>query len=231
MTAEIATKGLAAQLREGTRAAHTGAERADVVRSLLKGTLPRALYTEVLARLLPMYTALEAALDANRSHPLIAPIYFPELARTASLRADLRFFAPEAGEPSGAPVSPASARLVAHLQAIGQDDPGLLVAHSYTRYLGDLSGGQILGRIVRKAYGLGAEGPGADFYRFDGIPDPGAWKAVYRARLDALPVDAATAQRLVDEAVAAFGLNGALFAELEPALGSDRDTEPEEPAV
>lgn len=227
MTARLAAQGLAARLREGTREAHTGAERAQVVRRLLKGTLPRALYVEVLARLLPLYTALEAALEANRAHPLIAPIYFPELARTASLRADLRFFSPGA-EPSGAPVSPASARIVSHLQAIGRDDPGLLVAHSYTRYLGDLSGGQILGRIVRKAYGLGAEGPGADFYRFDGIPDPAAWKAVYRARLDALPVDEAMAQRLVEEAVAAFGLNGALFAELEPALAPEPADEAED---
>jgi len=41
-----------------------------------------------------------------------------------------------------------------------------LLAHAYVRYLGDLSGGQVIGARLRKAYGL----PGLDgrrFYNFD----------------------------------------------------------------
>ena len=30
----------------------------------------------------------------------------------------------------------------------------MLLAHSYIRYMGDLSGGQIMKRNIRKAYGL-----------------------------------------------------------------------------
>lgn len=50
-------------------------------------------------------------------------------------------------------------------------DPSPLLAHAYVRYLGDLSGGQSIRRIISKAYGLeeaGQEGRelGVSFYVF-----------------------------------------------------------------
>lgn len=45
-------------------------------------------------------------------------------------------------------------------------DPSLLLAHSYVRYLGDLSGGQVIRRRVTKAYGLDENGRGTQFYDF-----------------------------------------------------------------
>lgn len=46
-------------------------------------------------------------------------------------------------------------------------DPSALLAHSYVRYLGDLSGGQFIRRVVAKAYGLDeASGLGVEFYEF-----------------------------------------------------------------
>lgn len=46
-------------------------------------------------------------------------------------------------------------------------DPSPLLAHSYTRYLGDLSGGQFIRKTIIKAYGLDeAGGLGVEFYEF-----------------------------------------------------------------
>jgi hypothetical protein len=60
----------------------------------------------------------------------------------------------------------------------------LKVAHAYTRYLGDLSGGQVLARVARKTYGLEKGGAGTQFYEFDNIENKNGYKKGYRARLD-----------------------------------------------
>jgi hypothetical protein len=62
------------------------------------------------------------------------------------------------------------------------------VAHHYTRYLGDLSGGQAIGRIIGREFGLDG-GVGTAFYSFSEVPKPKLYKDAYRARLDALPLD------------------------------------------
>lgn len=47
------------------------------------------------------------------------------------------------------------------------NDPSALLAHSYVRYLGDLSGGQILRYTVAKAYNLDeTTGTGISYYSF-----------------------------------------------------------------
>ena len=54
------------------------------------------------------------------------------------------------------------------INQISKEKPELLVAHAYTRYLGDLSGGQILKKIAQRGMGLqGSEG--LAFYEFDKI--------------------------------------------------------------
>ena len=46
-------------------------------------------------------------------------------------------------------------------------EPAPLLAHAYVRYLGDLSGGQVIRRRVARAYGLEEDnGAGVAFYEF-----------------------------------------------------------------
>ena len=97
------------------------------------------------------------------------------------------------------------------------DQPELLIAHLYTRYLGDLSGGQILKGIAQRGMNL-SDGEGTAFYEFEEIPDEKQFKATYRQRLDELPINETTANQIVDEANAAFGMNMKLFQELEGNL-------------
>merc|ERR1712136_376582 len=79
---------------------------------------------------------------------------------------------------------------VDRLISIAKQDPVLLLAHAYTRYLGDLSGGQILARAAAKAFDL-PSGRGSAFYHF----------------------------ALVAEAQTAFLLNMLLFEERDVAAG------------
>lgn len=101
---------------------------------------------------------------------------------------------------------------------VAKNDPVLLIAHAYTRYMGDLSGGQALKGIVRSALDL-PDNQGTALYEFAQIPTieaKRAFKETYRHALDALEVDEETIQRIVSEANYAFTLNRNVVDELEP---------------
>lgn len=55
-----------------------------------------------------------------------------------------------------------------HLETLGATHPGLLLAHAYVRYLGDLSGGQLIAAKIRRVYGIPPPPAGGTaFYEFD----------------------------------------------------------------
>jgi heme oxygenase len=83
--------------------------------------------------------------------------------------------------------------------------------------MGDLSGGQILKKIAQNGMNL-TDGEGTNFYEFKQIPDEKAFKKNYREMMDSLPVTDADADRIVDEANDAFGMNMNMFKELEGNL-------------
>ena len=209
---------LASQLREGTKKAHTMAENTGFVSCFLKGVVDKASYRTLVADLYFVYDAMEQEIGRLRAagHPVVGPVGFPELNRRESLEQDLAFYFGE-GWRNSVKATPAAQEYVARIHQIAQESPELLVGHHYTRYIGDLSGGQILKAIAQKAMNLG-EHDGLRFYAFDAIPDEKGFKANYRATLDALPIDQATADRIVAEANHAFHLNMTMFQELEGNL-------------
>ncbi|PZD70773.1 Heme oxygenase 1 [Acaryochloris thomasi RCC1774] len=207
---------LATQLREGTKKAHTMAENVGFVKCFLKGTVEKKSYRRLVEDLYFVYSALEVELKRHRNHDVISMIYFPELNRKQSLECDLNYYYGPNWKGEIAP-SPAAQAYVQQIERVSEQAPELLVAHSYTRYLGDLSGGQILKNIAQRAMRL-ADGAGTAFYEFDEISDEKEFKSVYRQALDNLPIDQADAERIVEEANAAFGMNMAMFNELEGSL-------------
>ena len=212
------TIALASQLREGTKKAHTMAENTGFLSCFLKCVVDKASYRTLVADLYFVYDAMEQEIGKLRAagHPVVGPVGFPELNRRESLEQDLAFYFGE-GWRNSVKATPAAQEYVARIHQIAQESPELLVGHHYTRYIGDLSGGQILKAIAQKAINLG-EHDGLRFYAFDAIPDEQGFKANYRATLDALPIDQATADRIVAEANHAFHLNMTMFQELEGNL-------------
>jgi heme oxygenase (biliverdin-producing, ferredoxin) len=206
---------LARKLREGTKKAHTMAENVGFVKCFLKGTVEKTSYRKLVANLYFVYSAMEEELERLRQHPVVGQIYFAELNRKQSLERDLAFYYGPNWREEVKP-SVAAQAYVARIHEIANSQPELLVGHSYTRYLGDLSGGQILKGIAERAMNL-SDG-GTAFYRFDAISDEKAYKAHYRQTLDALPVDDAMTDKIVEEANDAFKMNMNMFNELEGSL-------------
>lgn len=196
-------------LREGTRKAHRMVERMAFVRAFLRGVMDSASYGRLLIDLHYIYSQLEENLQHQAENPLLAPLILPPLWRTPALARDLIFFA----IPNSATPSSAARRYGTRLAALAVQRPELLIAHAYTRYLGDLSGGQILRAVAARALHLTGDN-GLSFYDFPQITDLQRFKKEYRTRLDHLPISGALAEEIVAEAVTAFALNGEVFAEL-----------------
>lgn len=207
---------LATKLREGTKKAHTMAENVGFVRCFLRGVVEKNSYRKLVANFYFVYSALEEELERHQHHPVVSKVYFPELNRKASLEQDLTYyFGPNWREQIE--LSPAGQEYVQRIREVSDSQPELLVGHSYTRYLGDLSGGQILKNIAQRAMNL-TEGEGTAFYEFETISDEKAFKTQYRQAMDDAPVDEATADQIVEEANDAFGINMKMFKELEGNL-------------
>ncbi len=207
---------LATKLREGTKKSHTMAENVGFVRCFLKGVVEKTSYRKLVTNLYFVYSAMEEEMERHQEHPILSQIYFPELNRRASLEQDLHYYY-GANWRNEITLSSAGEEYVQRIRDLSNTEPVLLVAHSYTRYLGDLSGGQILKRIAQQAMNLN-EGEGTAFYEFADISDEKAFKNTYRQAMNDLPIDESTADRIVDEANAAFGMNMKLFQELEGNL-------------
>lgn len=169
---------------------------------------------------------MEALLEQHKDHPVVQIIHFPnELNREESLKKDLEFFygagrVAELIDPKT--MTPAVQRYVQAMKDACAKNPALLIAHSYSRYLGDLSGGQILAKRLKKCVLKLDENDsawdtteGLNFYSFENLGNQTEFKNFYRERLNAARVDAETRDLVVSEAVLSFELNIALFDEIQ----------------
>jgi len=199
---------LSAAMREGSQLEHQEAEDSTFMSELLGGRVNETGYADYLLRLRGIYDAMEQTVRAHAGDPVVAAVHDADLERLAAIDADLAHWAPGRSTDIDSPAMDAYRERLFQAGEWG----GLLVAHHYTRYLGDLSGGQAIGRILDRTFEL--DGSGIAFYAFPAIPKPKPYKDAYRARLDALGLDTAQVQRVVEEVKVAFRLNQALFSEL-----------------
>ena len=207
---------LAMKLRVGTQQAHTDSENLGFMKCFVKGVVDRDCFIQLLRNFYFVYSELETAIEKHKQHPVINLIYFPELNRQSSLEQDMLFYYGNQWQ-KRITTSPAAQAYIARIQQISTHEPALLLAHSYTRYLGDLSGGQMLQKIAQSALKLSGH-EGTSFYNFQQIPDKQAFKGKYRQALDKLSIDDKTTDKIVAEANHAFKLNMQILKELESIL-------------
>jgi len=197
-------------LKAATATLHRRVERGAFMSRLLRGQLDRAAYVALLHNLHALYAALEDALAAHAATPSVGPVVMPVLFRRQALAADLQALGGTAAPP---PLARATQQYVQHLGEISTRQPGLLVAHAYVRYLGDLNGGQALRRVVTRNLGL-ADDAGTRFYDFGDSATRAQLEHDFRAGLERAALHQPQLQALADEALAAFERHEQLFEEL-----------------
>lgn len=210
------SNNLAIKLRSGTQESHAATENIGFMKCFVKGVVDRSCFAKFLSNLYFIYSELEAALENYKNHPCIGVVYFSELNRKANLEKDLEFYYGSDWQNQITPLTSAQ-NYIARIREVSEKKPELLIGHAYTRYMGDLSGGQMLQKVVQSTLKL--EGyQGTSFYNFEQIPDKTAFKNKYREALDKVPVDDKTADKIVAEANYSFQFNMQIAKELEGIL-------------
>lgn len=210
-TDRLAARRLSARLRAGTRADHDAAQGSGFLDELAAGRLPRDAYADLAAQHWFIYESLEQAAQAMIDDPIAGAFVRPELARLPALSADLSFLiGPDWRQRITA--RPATTVYTARLREVAVDQPPAFIAHHYTRYLGDLSGGQYLGPAIADAYRL--NGDGHRFFVFPGIHPP-AFRTRYRELLDDISWAAEDEKLFLAEVSEAYRLNIAVLADLK----------------
>ncbi|MGH3877040.1 MAG: heme oxygenase (biliverdin-producing) [Actinophytocola sp.] len=208
--------GLATRLREATREEHERTEQAPFVDALLAGRLPRSAYVRLLGQSYLFYRVLEEAGASWAADRVVGSFVSGALVRGPSLEADLAWLCGPSWHASLTPL-PATKRYIDRIREVCFTTRSAFVAHHYTRYLGDLSGGQIIRHKLRGIYDLHDDG--LRFYTFHEIAKPKRFKDSYRALLDGTSWDAGEQTTLISEANEAFRLNRAVFDDLAETVG------------
>lgn len=177
---------------------------------LLIGRGTRDDYVQMLAQHHVVYAALEAAAARWSADPVVGPFVSPALTRLPAIEADLAFLLGDAwaGQVSALPTTRA---YVARIEQASTWAGGF-IAHHYTRYLGDLSGGHLIRSILQRRFGFETNGVG--FFLYAEIAEPKSFKTTYRRQLDAVAWDAAERERVLDEVCVAYRFSTELFADL-----------------
>ncbi|GAA2520429.1 biliverdin-producing heme oxygenase [Streptomyces longisporus] len=197
-------------IRTASHEQHTEAETSTFMSDLLGGRLGVEAYARYTEQLWFVYEALETEAARLASDPVAGPFIRPELFRLAALERDLAHLR-GAGWRAGLAALPATKAYAARVRECAEQWPAGYVAHHYTRYLGDLSGGQIIRDKAEKTWGFDRKGDGVRFYVFERITNPAAFKRGYRELLDGIRADDLEKQRIVAECKQAFALNTAVF--------------------
>ena len=204
---QIRAVGIVAAMRHRTRRLHAEAERSGIVREVLRGTATKDGYALLLRNLHPVYRALEDGLERHKPMLLLRDLARSELYRSAAIEADLAALVGPTW-PESLPLLAAGQRYAARVEFAGGEDGSLLLAHAYTRFLGDLSGGRVM--AARLTASLPTLPTALSFHAFPRIADVERFKADYRLALDDAGNRLSALRRVVKEAEEAFSLNIAL---------------------
>lgn len=201
-----------------TKSLHVEAERTGIIRDLLRGEASREGYILLLRNLLPAYQALEQGLERHGANSaVLGKLAEFRLDRASALEADLVSLC-GARWSQHLPLLTASELYSKRIQKAAEGDGARLIAHAYTRYLGDLSGGQILQRLLARSLEL--KPADLSFYDFPRFSDLDALKADYREALDKAGSLVTDPQAVIEEGAIAFSLNIDLSCAIKALLTS-----------
>lgn len=201
-------------LRERTWSSHGDSEGAGFMSDLMQGKGTKDDYIAMVVQHYFIYEALEGA-EAAFAGDLVASAFItPRLTRLPAIEADLDFLIGEGWREQITPL-PTTLRYVERINTVAATWNGGFIAHHYTRYLGDLSGGQHIRRLMQRHFGFDTNGVG--FYFFDEIASPKDFKDTYREQLDAVDWSTEERERVIDEVLIAYRFNTELFEDLSAA--------------
>jgi heme oxygenase len=190
---------------------HEQAETRPFINSLMGGNLNVRAYARYVQALQPVYQVLEEIMR-ELDDPVVGVFDHRGLDRSDRMLADLSSFGLQTGDRVGA-----ATRNYCKTIVTSTGDPHRLLAHHYTRYLGDMAGGQAISRLMQRHYNIDAAC--LTFYDFSALGDTHHYRKQYKNLLDLLPWSPTEQAEYVAESRVAYQLNIELFDELGEVCG------------
>lgn len=204
-------------IREATWGDHSDAEGAGFMDDIMRERASFEDYAALAAQHYYVYVALEEASKLLTAEAGYTAFHNDALVRIPKLETDLERLYGADWRDKISPVAATDAYVsrIRELQSEGWL-PGI-VAHHYTRYLGDLSGGQMIARIVARQHGF--DGAGVAFYDFTELGAIAEFKNAYRDALNALGERLSEEERtrMLEEVRLAYRFNSDTFKDLAQA--------------
>ena len=205
---------LATRVRQLTADDHKSAETASFITDLMGGKRSTRDYALLVSQYHFIYEALDQAAERLRAATClagVAQLLDPKLDRREAIRDDLSTLLPETGLSSEPVQLNATAKYVERIREVS-NNPARFTAHHYLRYLGDLSGGLAISRLMQRHYQVPDHQ--LNMYTFESIPKPKLYKDAYRDQLNDLGLTPTQEDAFIEEAGLGFGFNKAIFEEL-----------------
>ncbi|RIJ55010.1 biliverdin-producing heme oxygenase [Clavibacter phaseoli] len=198
-------------LRDRARPRAEAQDADEFMTALVTGRGCRDDYVALVAQHYFVYRAIESATERMAADPVAARFISPRLTRLPAIEADLGFLVGPDWRDVVRPLA-STAAYVERIEQVASVWVGGFVAHHYTRYLGDLSGGRLLRSLLQRQFGFDTNGVG--LYLFAEIAEPRRFCSTYREALDQVPWDDDERARVVAEVENAYRLTRDVFAEL-----------------
>ena len=196
------------EIKMRTDAAHAAAETAPFISNLMGGQLSQTAYRDYLLALLPIYERMETLFPVSQG--VLQHFDHRALDRASAIKADIAELNQRLGEGSKELLLKSVQRYLDLLPS--EITSSRLLAHHYIRYLGDLSGGMAIAKLVSRHYQIPAEG--LTFYDFSEIGDAVFYKKRYRDLLNFAPFNEDEKSQFLDEVSKLYLLSREIFLEL-----------------
>jgi len=190
--------------------AHRAAEQAPFIDQLMGGVLTTSAYLDYLKTFLPIYQRMEELFREREKEGVLAYFDHRALDRANYIASDIKVLEDSQDvKPSHSTFSSISR----YLESLTMDLTDVqLLAHHYIRYLGDLSGGQAISRLVARHYQVPKSA--LNFYNFDTLGDIVFYKNRYRDLLNLISLTNEKENEFIKEVLKLYELNRDLFLEL-----------------
>ena len=189
---------------------HEASKDSPFAQTIMSGELGKQAFVEWQKALYPVYETLEDILKKMRkTDPTIHIFDHRKLDRADSIYTDLLEFGVD---PIAEPTTLKS--IPPYLEAIkkASEETPRLMAYHYTRYMGDMNGGQVIAMRMNKVYGI--DKSAMSCYDFSQLGDLYHYRKQYKTLLELVPWTEEQRESFIDEAKTAYKINEQLFNEL-----------------
>lgn len=198
------------RMKKETWDEHEASKDSAFATTIMSGELGKQAFIEWQRALYPVYETLESILKKMRkTDPTIHIFDHRKLDRKDKIYNDLLKMGVDPIEiPSHLNTVP---EYVDSIKEASKSAPRLMAYH-YTRYMGDMNGGQVIAMQMNKVYGIDMEE--LSCYDFSEVGDLYHYRKQYKTLLELVPWTEQDRESFIDEAKNAYAVNEKLFNEL-----------------